>query len=197
TLRYTLMGFERNYPLRIPSNQFNKLFFSTICITQLNPYFITGFCDAESSFQIVIIKNKNSKLGWSVQPFFTIGLHSRDLVLLSKIKSYFSCGTIVKNEIQNEVSFRVSSLQDLTEKIIPHFLNYPLLTQKKADFLLFKQATDLLLKKSHLTMEGLQELVNIKSSMNLGISNDLKLSFINTVPTQRLIIKTTNIPDFN
>ena len=45
-------------------------------------------------------------------------------------------------------------------------------------------------------MEGLQELVNIKSSINLGISNDLKLSFINTVPTQRLIIKTTNIPDF-
>ena len=191
------MGFERNYPLRIPSNQFNKLFFSTICITQLNPYFITGFCDAESSFQIVIIRNKNSKLGWSVQPFFTIGLHSRDLVLLSEIKSYFGCGTIVKNETQNEVSFRVSSLQDLTVKIIPHFLNYPLLTQKKADFLLFKQATDLLLKKSHLTMEGLQELVNIKSSMNLGISNDLKLSFINTVPTQRLIIKTTNIPDFN
>ena len=86
---------------------------------------------------------------------------------------------------------------DLTEKIIPHFLNFPLLTQKKADFLLFKQATELLLKKSHLTMEGLQELVNIKSSMNLGISNDLKLSFINTVPTQRLINKPINIPDFN
>ena len=64
------MGFERNYPLRIPSNQFIKLLcYSTINVKQLshfgvfNPYFITGFCDAEASFQIVIIKNKNSKLG--------------------------------------------------------------------------------------------------------------------------------------
>ena len=89
------MGYENSYPFRIHSNQFNKLYFSTAAYdiglnkTQLNPYFITGFCDAESSFQIVIIKNNNSKLGWSVQPFFTIGLHSRDLALLLIIKSFF------------------------------------------------------------------------------------------------------------
>ena len=190
------MGFERNYQLRAHFNQFNRYFFST-ANSKLNPYFITGFCDAESSFQITITKNKNSKLGWSVQPFFTIGLHSRDLVLLSQIKSYFGCGIIFKNEAENVVSFRVSSLPDLINIIIPHFISYPLLTQKGADFILFKQAIEILLKKAHLTMEGLQELVNIKSSMNLGISNDLNLSFINTVPTQRPIIKTISIPDFN
>lgn len=210
TLRYTLTGFERNSQLRILSYQLNKLFFSTStsqdsCTIgevsakhpKLNPYFVTGFSDAESSFQIVINKNENSKIGWSVQPFFTIGLHSRDLVLLKLIKSYFGCGIIVSDEAKNVVSFRVSSLQDLTNIIIPHFSSYPLLTQKGADFFLFKKATELLKKKAHLTNEGLQELVNIKSSMNLGISNDLKLSFINTLPSQRPIIKTTNIQDFN
>jgi hypothetical protein len=30
---------------------------------QLNPYFVTGFCDGESSFQVSIIMNKNLKLG--------------------------------------------------------------------------------------------------------------------------------------
>ena len=59
------------------------------------------------------------------------------------------------------------------------------------------ESLPLLQQKSHLTMEGLQELVNIKASMNLGISSDLKLNFINTVPTQRPIIKPTDIPDFN
>ena len=59
SLRYTLMGFERSYQVRFLSNQINKLFFST----PLNPYFVTGFSDAESSFQVLVTKNKNSRLG--------------------------------------------------------------------------------------------------------------------------------------
>ena len=198
-LRFTLMGFERSYQVRVLSNQLNKLFFSTISVqsSQLNPYFVTGFCDGESSFQVLVSKNNNSKLGWSVRSLFTIGLHSRDLALLLKIKSFFGCGIIVKNDDQNEVSFRVNSLQDLTNIIIPHFLNYPLLTQKLADFKLFKQVTELMQNKIHLTREGLQEIINIKASMNLGISEELKSNFINTVPVQRLIIKTKDISDSN
>ena len=85
------MGFERNYQIRILSNKLNKLNFSTISDnpSQLNPYFVTGFSDAEASFQVLVIKNKNSMSGWSVRSVFTIGLHSRDLALLLKIKSFF------------------------------------------------------------------------------------------------------------
>jgi hypothetical protein len=103
----------------------------------------------------------------------------------------------VKNEPQSEISFRVNSLQDLTNIVIPHFLNYPLLAQKAADFYLFKQVTELMINKAHLTTEGLQEIINIKASMNLGLSDELKSNFINTVPVQRPTIKTTNIPDSN
>lgn len=46
-------------------------------------------------------------------------------------------------------------------------------------------------------MEGLQEIINIKSSINLGLSDELKFNFINTVPVQRSTIKTSKIPDFN
>jgi hypothetical protein len=59
SLRCTLMDFERNSQVRFLSNQTNKLFFSTL----LNPYLVTGFCDAESSFQVLVTKNKNSRLG--------------------------------------------------------------------------------------------------------------------------------------
>lgn len=136
-LRYVLMDFERSYQVRFPSKQLNKLSFSTVSGTkpQLNPYFITGFCDGESSFQVSITMNKSLRLGWGVRALFTIGLHSRDLALLLQIKEFFGCGVIVKNETKSEVSFRVNSLQDLTNIIIPHFLKYPLLGQKAADFL--------------------------------------------------------------
>ena len=200
TLRSTLMGSERNSQIRNLSVQFNKSFFSTytaIHNTQLNPYFVTGFCDAESSFQVIIIKLKSSKLGWSVRSLFTIGLHSRDLELLLQIKNFLDCGIIVKDNSQNKVYLRVNSLQDLTKKIIPHFTNYPLLTQKAADFNLFKLIIELMVNKAHLSTEGLQEIINIKASMNLGLSEDLNYNFPNTTPIYRPTIKTTNIPHFS
>ena len=102
----------------------------------------------------------------------------------------------MKNDNKNEVSFRVTSLEDLTKNLIPHFSKYPLLTQKAADFKLFLQVRELIKNKGHLTTEGLQEIINIKSSINLGLSDELKLNFMNTVPVQRPTIKTINIPSF-
>jgi hypothetical protein len=72
-LRYALMDFERSYHVRILSKQLIKkifLFFSTISgkTFQLNPYFVTGFCDGEASFQISITKNKSLKLGFILEP---------------------------------------------------------------------------------------------------------------------------------
>ena len=80
-------------------------------------------------------------------------------------------GTILAQG-KNSVQYRVSSLKDLNEKIIPHFDKYPLLTKKKADFILFKQIINLINLKEHLTLEGLQKILSIKGSLNLGLSND-------------------------
>ena len=45
-----------------------------------------------------------------------------------RIKAFFSVGNIIKDRKTNMVYFVVSSLADLTNVIIPHFLEYPLLT---------------------------------------------------------------------
>jgi len=57
------------------------------------------------------------------------------------------------------------------------FLNYSLLTQKKADFLLFKNIIDLMKNKEHLTLEGLKKIVAFKASINLGLSELLLNEF--------------------
>jgi len=49
---------------------------------------------------------------------------------MEHIKSYFGVGNISK-EYKNIVQYRVTSLKDLTNVIIPHFDKYPLITQKK------------------------------------------------------------------
>jgi hypothetical protein len=58
-LRYTLMGFERNYQIKILSKQLNIKNFSTILLP-VNAWFITGLIDAEGSFSVVIDKNKST-----------------------------------------------------------------------------------------------------------------------------------------
>jgi hypothetical protein len=67
SLRCTLMGFERNYLVKIPSNQLNRLFFSTISCKKtnpkLNPFFVSGLIDAEGCFCTTIYKATNLKTG--------------------------------------------------------------------------------------------------------------------------------------
>ena len=61
-LRYTLMGFERNYQLKIPSCHLNNtktIYFSTFNLNpKLNPWFLSGLIDGEGSFSTTIQKNK-------------------------------------------------------------------------------------------------------------------------------------------
>jgi len=49
------MGFERNYHIKIPSKQFNnRLFYTLSYKPKVNPWFVTGFTDAEGCFSINI-----------------------------------------------------------------------------------------------------------------------------------------------
>ena len=83
------MGFERNYQFKVLSKQLNNKFFHTsasaqVKSTKLDPWFVTGFCDAEASFSVSIYIDKRikSKEAWVVKPSFQISLNSRDIKLL-------------------------------------------------------------------------------------------------------------------
>ena len=81
-LRYALTGFEINSQIRIPSNHLNtsRRLYTSLPIN-LNPWFLTGFCDGESNFFVRIVKSNSVKVGWAVQPlffFFEIGFTPSD-----------------------------------------------------------------------------------------------------------------------
>jgi LAGLIDADG DNA endonuclease family protein len=200
-LRYTLMNFERNYQVKIPSNQIKKLRFfssdSNIKPFKLNSYFLTGFSDAESSFIILILKDKRNKTGWTVKTRFSIGLHKKDKSTLELIKFYFDNKGNILKQSKDSLEYRVGSLQDINNIIIPHFDKYPLISKKKADFILFKQIINLINNKEHLTLEGLQKIVALKASLNLGLSDDLKKAFPKIIAVSRpLIEKSENIDPY-
>lgn len=95
-------------------------------VVPINPWFVTGFTDAEGSFMIHLEKNKDK---WRVRPTFQIKLDIRDLSLLEEIKIYFNnTGSI--NTSNKECVYKVRSLKDISI-IISHFDKYNLITQKK------------------------------------------------------------------
>jgi hypothetical protein len=123
--------------------------------SDLDPWFIVGFSDGEASFFVSIFKNKEYRLRWQVQAIFSITLHAKDLPLLKQIQSFFGVGTIIISKTTTSVIYRVADLKQLIEVIIPFFDKYPLLSQKRADFELFKTVVDLMAHKEHMTIEGL------------------------------------------
>src|SRR5579859_3108532 len=124
-----------------------------------------------------------------------MSLHKRDLSLLLKLQQGLG-GIGIINTSLNKVTLSVNSKKDLTTLII-HLEKYPLLTQKGADFILFKQVVKLMNDKIHLYLSGLKQIINIKASMNFGLSYFLKSEFIDFTPVNREIIETENIPDAN
>jgi len=207
-LRCILMGIERNYQIKTLSKRYIQYRGYTSGVNNmgnphlmesrvLNPWFITGFSDAESSFSVTIRKNPRSSTWW-VDQRFSIGLHYKDLPLLKLIQNYFGgIGFILEDIKKDRAEFRVSSLEELVTVILPHFNMYGLITKKQGDYLLFKEIILLKERKEHLTSEGLQKLVNLRATLNLGLSPQLAAAFPNTNPVSRPVINNTEIPDPN
>jgi adenylate kinase family enzyme len=89
--------------------------------------------------------------------------------------------------------FKVTSLKEILTYIIPHFDMYPLITQKKADYSLFKDIALMMKKGDHLNKEGLQSIVDIRATLNLGLSEALQTAFPKTIPVIRFLISKQEI----
>ena len=98
---------------------------------------------------------------------------------------------------KNSVQYRVGSLKDLNDKIIPHFYKYPLIYKKKADFILFKKIINLMNNKEHLTLGGLHKIMALKRYLNLGLSEEIKINFPNISKIDRPLVKDQKIIDPN
>jgi len=108
----------------------------------------------------------------------------KDKTLLQAIHNSLQGIGNITNSGKNAVQFQVSSIKYL-KILVSHFDKYSLITQKRADYLLFKQAFNLISCKEHLTKDGLDKLVAIKSYMNKALPAELKQAFSHVEPILR------------
>lgn len=132
---------------------------------KLDAQWIVGFVDGEGCFHVGINKNSEMKVGYQILPEFTIVQHERDVQLLHALKSYFGCGVVRKNH-GDRMAFRIRSIDNLLEIIIPFFEKHILRTKKNLDFLKFRNVLLMMKNSEHLTVDGVEKIRHIQQQMN-------------------------------
>ena len=135
----------------------------------IDPHWLTGFTSGEGSLMIEIWADKRYSVDSRVRLSFQLTQHSRDHQLLLLIKEFLGCGDIFsKGDGREVLDLRVRKLDDIINKIIPFFNNYPIRGIKALDLADFIKVAELMKNKKHLTKEGLEEIKQIKAGMNRG-----------------------------
>jgi hypothetical protein len=138
---------------------------------------VVGFVDGEGCFSVGFIKQPNRKnrigykLGIQVWCEFAATQGEKSLTSVRKLKNFFGVGSIYLNkryDNHKEHLYRyvVRRRLDLKEAIIPFFKKYPLQTAKNDDFKKFVRCFEMIYRKEHLTIEGLQKINKIAITMN-------------------------------
>ncbi len=138
---------------------------------KLPPDYVCGFVDGEGSFTIGIAKHKTKKLGLDARLHFEIELRLDDRNILEDIQDTLECGRLYELNYERygwnpHIKFKVSSIKEIEEKVIPFFQKHSLRGKKRHSFKLWVQAANLFYKKEHLTKNGIIKLRNIQKKMN-------------------------------
>ena len=134
---------------------------------KLDAQWITGFVDGEGLFSVGIHPHSEMTAGFQVLPEFTVVQHERDVQILHAFKAHFGCGVVRKNH-GDRMAYRVRSQKHLLEHIIPFFVEHPLKSKKRVDFMKFRRVLLKMEAGEHLKPEGVEEIRRIAGQMNRG-----------------------------
>jgi hypothetical protein len=132
---------------------------------------IVGFVDGEGCFSVPMQRCTSCRLGWQVQPDFTVVQGARSVHVLHELKQFFGCGGVNinrrhDNHREHLYRFNVRRLRDLSERIVPFFEEHPLRTAKAEEFDKFAVVVRMMERKLHLEVEGLTRIAEIAQTMN-------------------------------
>jgi hypothetical protein len=137
---------------------------------KIQPWYVAGFVDGEGTFHVALTQSKENRFRWRIIPEFHVNQNNPSKTTLEDIKRLFDCGYIQQNHSKSKRDetwvYVVRKRDDLHKKIIPFFRRYPLRTQKKNDYELFKRVIEMMSQNQHYTKAGLKKIIDIAYRMN-------------------------------
>jgi LAGLIDADG endonuclease len=138
---------------------------------------VIGFVDGEGCFSIGFVRQPNRldrkgyKTGYQAVHRFVVTQGIKSISSLEDLRDFFGTGRIITNKRYDNHKehlgqFIVNSREDLLERIIPFFEQYPLRTSKRHDFTKFAECVHRINRGEHKEIDGLVEIVQIVQTMN-------------------------------
>jgi hypothetical protein len=128
--------------------------------------YISGYVDGEGCFTVSIAPRATLLVGWEVRPGFSVSQNGDRAEVLRAIQAYFGCGSIRPDRSDRTLKWETRRLEDILERIVPHFERYPLLSGKRYDFHRFASVCRLMAEGAHRRRDGLAEIVELAREMN-------------------------------
>ena len=129
-------------------------------------YYLAGFADGEGSFNVSFRPRRDYPIPWKVSVSFNVS--QKDRVILALFKTHLGCGTL-RGRPDGVWYFEVTNITAIVENVIPFFERFSFLSaKKKRDFAKFKQIVALMKSGAHLTVNGIQQILEIREDMNDG-----------------------------
>ncbi len=128
--------------------------------------YLSGYTDGEGSFCISFSPRPKLKTSLEVRPSFSVSQNGDRQEVLAVFQRYLECGTIRRNPSDRTFKYEVRSIKDLMQKVIPHFLKYPLLSSKRKDFEKFVTICQMIYRGKHLEQDTLKKIVELSYQMN-------------------------------
>jgi hypothetical protein len=135
---------------------------------RLDPWFVTGLAEGEGCFCVSFAIRPKLKVGLEARPSFSLSLTERDRKLLGDVQAFFECGWIRESRSDRTFKYEARSVQQLLDRVVPHFETYPLRGVKRHSFCGFAKVCQMIRQGDHLRSEGMAEIVRIAYEMNLG-----------------------------
>jgi hypothetical protein len=128
--------------------------------------YISGYVDGEGCFTVSISLRAKLRLGWEVRPSFSVSQNGDRAEVLHVIQAYFGCGSIRADRSDKTLKWETRRVDDLVERVIPHFELFPLLSGKRLDFERFASVCRLAASGAHRSRDGLATIVELARDMN-------------------------------
>ena len=96
--------------------------------------YISGYADGEGCFTVSISPRAKLLVGWEVRPSFFVSQNGDRAEVLYALQAHFGCGSIRPDRSDRTLKWETRRLDELVERVIPHFVRWPLLSEKQLDF---------------------------------------------------------------
>lgn len=155
---------------------------------KLTNEWISGFVDGDGCFSISQMNKKVNGQGEALLRFrFIVSQDQRSTDVLYALKKHFGCGTVCKSGGGgNMMEFSITNREHLWNRVVPHFVKYPLQTMKRVRFREFVDTLyeymekrgalatsrpQLFLEKYHCTPDWFRGIVDADGCFSVSIVN--------------------------